>query len=490
MSLDKVEKGLFQGGCVPKEGSLGMLLDEFGAQVVVGHPTFQNQDNIGQELAKGIKAASEVYSGEKVAFVVSDGTCRIDSQDESTMIAALDGGSRTLRELSSEAREHLLVAISPYDGYQGDRTPGKGSALKLIFDELAFCPTVRKVILLDGDLRNDLKPWFHVFSRVEKAHRAQRGQRDFFITARYARHFVDASLTRFVVGPLTTLMGEYVPGGISGDIVLSAGAVRHERDAQWDEHRRRYGTDIATTFDNIADPETDIYEVYLGAKLHDITDEAKLSVMPREVIGSALTRLLHYENQDGRVNRQIHEEIPLKRPYVWGPERTGIDFIDPGYTDVFDVDRKRTTLVENFPLYEKAMEKVLNPESIVKLRQAYARMTNLSGDDSDPFEFLGVSRDLWIDILYQSIGFLLASQDIETVSSCLNYLYTAAFLEFCREKIKSLGGQTLGEVRLMQKSLGVPPQQARSFYKSEVDDIVDRLAQAFYKGRRKILSYK
>ena len=490
MSFNKVEKGLFRGGCDPEEGSLGMLLDEFGAQVVVGHPTYQNEDNIGEELAKGIKAASEVYAGQKVAFVVSDGTCRTDSADESTMIAALDGASRTLRELSSEDRDHLLVAISPYDGYRGDRTPGKGSALKLIFDELAFCPTVRKVILLDGDLRNDLKPWFHVFSSVEKAHRAQRGQRDFFITARYARHFVDASLTRFVVGPLTTLMGEYVPGGISGDIVLSAGAVRHERDTQWDEHRRRYGTDIATTFDNIADPETDIYEVYLGAKLHDITDEAKLSVMPREVIGSALTRLIHYDNQDGRVNRQIREEITLKRPYVWGPERTGIDFIDPGYTDVFDVDRKRATLVEKFSLYEKAMEKVLNPETLATLRQAYARMINLSGDDSDPFEFLGVSRNLWIDILYQSIGFLLASQDIETVSSCLNYLYTAAFLEFCREKINSLGAQTLGEVRLMQKSLGVPAQQAQSFYKSEVDDIVDRLAQAFYKERRKIFSYE
>jgi hypothetical protein len=490
MSLDKVEKGLFRGGCAPKEGSLGMLLDEFGAQVVVGHPTFQNQDNIGKELAKGIKAASEVYSGQKVAFVVSDGTCRMDSADESTMIAALAGASRTLRELRSEARDHLLIAISPYDGYRGDRTPGKGSALKLIFDELAFCPTVRKVILLDGDLRNDLKPWFDVFLSVEKAHRAHRGQRDFFITARYARHFVDASLTRFVVGPLTTLMGEYVPGGISGDIVLSAGAVRHERDAQWNEHRRRYGTDIATTFDNIADPETDIYEVYLGAKLHDITDEAKLSVMPREVIGSALTRLLHYENQDGRVNRQIRKEITLKRPYVWGPERTGIDFIDPGYTDVFDVDRKRATLVEKFPLYQKAIEKVLNPETLATLRQAYFRMTNLSGDDSDPFEFLGVSRDLWIDILYQNIAFLLSRKDIETVSSCMNYLYTAAFLEFCREKINSLGAQTFGEVRLMQKSLGVPAHQARNFYKSEVDDIVDRLAQAFYEGRRKILSYE
>lgn len=61
--------------------------------------------------------------------------------------------------------------------------------------------------------------------------------------------------------------------------------------------------------------------MYLGAKLHDITDEAKLSVMPGEVIGSALGRILHYENQDGRVTRQIKEDIPLKRPETWGRKK-------------------------------------------------------------------------------------------------------------------------------------------------------------------------
>ena len=78
-------------------------------------------------------------------------------------------------------------------------------------------------------------------------------------------------------------MGRYVPGGISGDIVLSQGAVAHERKAVWTEERRKYGTDISTTFDNIADDQTVIYEVYLGAKLHDITDEGKLrhSYAPR-----------------------------------------------------------------------------------------------------------------------------------------------------------------------------------------------------------------
>ena len=153
--------------------------------------------------------------------------------------------------------------------------------------------------------------------------------RPFFVTARYARHFVDASLTRIVVGPLTTLMGRYVPGGISGDIVLSADAVAHEREAEWTVSRRKYGTDISTTFDNIADPRTVIYEVYLGAKLHDITDEGKLSVMPGEVIGAALERLLHWESTDGRVTARLRSTAMTTSAPSARQSDTGSGFTTP-----------------------------------------------------------------------------------------------------------------------------------------------------------------
>ncbi|MBU4100332.1 MAG: hypothetical protein KKH20_03010 [Proteobacteria bacterium] len=489
MSLNKQADRIYRGECPIEEGALGNLLAGFGAEIVVGHPTFRNTDNIGKEISRGIAAAAEVYAKRKVAFIVTDGTYRIDTPDASTLNAALEAARKSFEQLKPEDRENILVAAVPYDGYRGDRTPGKGSALKLLFDEVALCFSMTKLILLDGDLRNDLKPWFQVFQHAQVKHQMQKGDKEFFITARYARHFVDASLTRFVVGPLTTLMGEYVPGGISGDIVLSAGAVQHERDAEWNEHRRRYGTDIATTFDNIADPKTEIYEMYLGAKLHDITDEAKLSVMPGEVIGSALGRILHYENQDGRVTRQIKEDIPLKRPETWGPEKTGIEFIDPGFTSIFDVDLKRKTLVDKFSQFKEPMEKVLKVDTFARIENAHSRLANISAKDSDTFEFMGMTRDLWIDILYQNIAFMISNRDTETVKLCLNYLYTAAFLEFCREKIMLLGAKTFGEVRKMQKSLGVPPEKALDFYRNEVDMVVEQMALDFYNGRRKILKY-
>ena len=489
MPIFQINEGLYRGASPLAEGELGELLARSETEIVVGHPTFQNADNIGKELTGGLRAVSEVYPGRKIAFIVSDGTCRMDSPDDSTLVAALEASGETFRQLGPSLSKNLLVAAVPYDGYKNDRTPGKGSALKLIFDEVGRCPSLSKLILLDGDLRNDLKPWFTVFQQIQAAHQTDYKNKEFFITARYARHFVDASLTRFVVGPLTTLMGEYVPGGISGDIVLSAGAVRHERNAVWDEHRRRYGTDIATTFDNIADPDVVLYEAYLGAKLHDITDESKLSVMPGEVIGAALDRIMHYENKDGRLRRILKQDRPVKRPTTWGAERTGIAFIDPGYTNVFNVDVKRNILLEKFNRFKAPLKKVLRSDTFTAIEKSYARLADLPTGDSAPFEFLGVTRRLWIDILYQSTAYLLSKQDTETVKLCLNYLYTAAFLEFCREKIMLLGAATFGDVRRMQPSLGVPPEKAQEFYHYEVDRAVEKMALEFYDGRRKILEY-
>ena len=489
MSIFQLNDGIYRGTCPLAEGELGELLARSKTEIVVGHPTFQNADNIGKELTGGLKAVAEVYPGRKIAFIVSDGTCRMDSPDDSTLAAALKASAETFRQLGSSLSKDMLVVAVPYDGYKNDHTPGKGSALKLIFDEVGCCPTMTKLILLDGDLRNDLKPWFTVFRQIQATHLNDNKNKEFFITARYARHFVDASLTRFVVGPLTTLMGEYVPGGISGDIVLSAGAVRHERNADWDEHRRRYGTDIATTFDNIADPDVVIYEAYLGAKLHDITDDSKLSVMPGEVIGAALGRMLHYENKDGRLRRILKQDLPVKHPTIWGADRTGIAFIDPGFTNVFNVDVKRNILVEKFNQFKEPMKKVLVPDTFATIEKSHSRLANMPARDTDPFEFLGVTRRLWIDILYQSIAYLLSKQDTETIKRCLNYLYTATFLEFCREKIMQLGAVTFGDVRRMQPSLGVPPEKAQEFYRHEIDRAVEKMALEFFDGRQKILKY-
>jgi hypothetical protein len=377
------------------------------------------------------------------------------------------------------------VVATPYEGYNGNRIPGKGSALKLLFDEMAHTKA-RTLILLDGDLRNEMAEWQRVYRKVIETHEKSMPAKEYFITARYARHIVDASLTRQIVGPLTTLLGKYVPGGISGDIVLSAGAVALERKSEWSEARYRFGTDISTTFDNIAHG-TAIYEVYLGAKLHDITDDAKLSVMPGEVIGAALDRLLYYERMDGRVSERLASQEPLGHVIPWGPAETGIRFINPGFTDVFNLKAKRNSLVERFPAFAPSLEKVLSGPSFDGIQERCRRLELAVKSGFDAPLFLNVDAGAWTRFLYEIIGYCLATGDVENSRRGLNYLYTAAFLEFCKLKLFELGYTTVQGIEKVQKNLGVGDEKAEAFYSEHVDKAVRELAIGFYEGRGRIL---
>ena len=460
-------------------GELGQAWNEHGADIIIGHPTYRNADTIGPLLAHGIRGAVRAFPGRKAAFVVTDGTLGLRNSDRSVMEAALAGAVDGLAQLTAEQREDVLVTLAPYEGYGGDFTPGKGSALKMVFDEMGRCDA-RLLLLLYGDLRNDMGAWQNVYRAVEEEHSFRFPDRAMFVTARYARHFVDASLTRFIVGPLTTLLGTFVPGGISGDIALSAGAVELERNATWSLPRRKYGTDISTTLDNLAHG-TVVYEAYLGAKLHDITDEAKLSVMPGEVIGAALERLLHFEQSEGAVSRVLEPGFELAQVLRWDPVRTGIAFIDPGATDVFDIDVKMASLANRFDEFRGDMEAVLGPSRTTALKAAAALMGGRQ-EDGERVSGMGVDAEVWTDVLLQGVGFALRTQDLDTPKRCLNYLYTAAFLEFVVGCLRQLGYETLGQVRQAQSNLVVPSGKAEAFY-DEVDRFASELATGFFEKR-------
>ncbi len=483
--MKEIAPGIHEGELNPERGCLRGLIEKHGVKVVIGHPTFRNADNIGRQLKGSIAGAARHYGDRGAMVVVVDGTWTSASGDRSTVEAALAGAREAMEEIRrGEGTEstRVIVVVTPYEGYGGDTTPGKGSALKMIFEETYRSP-VEKLVLLDGDLRNDMVQWLGVFARVERLHREEGPDEEFFVTARYARHFVDASLTRFIVGPLTSLLGTYVPGGISGDIVLSAGTLEHEQ-GPWSEARRKYGTDISTTFDNIADPRTRIYEVYLGAKLHDITDEGKLSVMPGEVIGAALESLRRHA---GLFERVLRGDEPLSRPVTLGPDWTGVNFIDPGYTDVFDIRRKFDTLVDKWPLFREDVGLVCGASEAERLDEGVERLGRLRSKLSGPVEFLGMDFDRWRENLYRAVAWFWKHGEVDPPKRALNYLYTAAFLEFCRMRLLDLGLDTVEKVLEAQSRLGVPPERAREFYEEKVDGEADRLAREFYEGRKRIL---
>jgi hypothetical protein len=445
-------------------------------ELLVGHPTCNNHDNAARLIASDISAINCIYPDTPSAILVSDGSFTEANKDLRTLEACVKGADSS----------NINMFVCPYEGYKERAIAGKGSAIKMIFDEMENSE-VKELFLLDGDLKNDFTPWFKTYKMILNDHYKSHPAKEAFITASYARHFVDASITRNIVGPLTTLLGTYVPGGISGDIVLTSGAVALERKAEWTEARYKYGTDIATTFDNMANG-TMIYEAYLGAKLHDITDDAKLSVMPGEVIGSALERILFYEKLDGRVSKLLMDDsYILKEPIQYDSNKTGISFINPGYTDSFVLKLKRETLANKYPDFSKALEKVLTTESFTRVDNSHKRLVTSIKSGSETPLFLNITPNIWCNLIHQSILYLLTTEDIDTSKRALNYLYTAAFLETCSMRLYELGLSTIGAIEKAQNHLGVDDAIAKEFYTKRVDAASAKLAHDFFIGRRAAL---
>jgi hypothetical protein len=76
---------------------------------------------------------------------------------------------------------------------------------------------------------------------------------------------------------------------------------------------------------------------------------------------------------------------------------------------------------------------------------------------------------------------------VENSKRGLNFLYTAAFLEFCKIKLFELGQSTVQAIEKVQKNLGVGDEKAEAFYAEHVDKAVRELAIGFYAGRGRIL---
>jgi hypothetical protein len=475
----------FQQAPVPNQ--IAKCLHDHAATLVIGHPTYKTADNIGSLIKRDIEGLRRHFPNDNAIVLVSDGTLNTRNQDFTVFHAV----KQVVSELEQDdwASTHVRCIFTVYEGYAGNTLPGKGSALKLIFNEFYEAETPQYLFLFDGDIRNDISTWMRAYKKIIADFETGFGrQHACFVTAKYARHFVDASLTRFVVSPLTTLAGMFVPGGISGDILLNRQAVAHEVQAEWSESRYKYGTDIATTFDNIY-ARTVIYEAYLGAKLHDITDEAKLSVMPGEVIGSALERLLTYENTDHFLSQILTSSKPLDFPIMFDSAQTGIDFIDPGYTDVFDIKHKMESLITHFPDFQTAIRKTVTEEDFARLVQAIQHLSAVYQDETAPLRFMDMTTQWYTELVYQILARLLRTADLTTAKKAYQYLYTGAFLEFCKEKLQWLGCRTIGDVVQIQGQLGVPAEQAKAFYQREVDQKIKEFSVRFYAGRHRIMDF-
>jgi hypothetical protein len=209
--------------------------------------------------------------------------------------------------------------------------------------------------------------------------------------------------------------------------------------------------------------------------------------MPGQVIGAALERILFYEDLDTRITHRIENDVPLEKIVVWDSDQTNIDFINPGTTNVFNIDAKRDALADKLDNFKGDIKKVLRPSSYEEIISNHKILTDSINSKTDEIVLMSISQERWIELLYEVMGYVMVTKDIESSKKALNYLYTAAFVEFCSEKLKDLGYTTLSAVRDLQENLGIGDSKAKAFYSEKVDKVVKSLALNFYQGRSRII---
>ncbi len=251
------------------------------ADLVVGIPSYNNARTIGH-VVRAVTAGLAKYFPEHRAVVInSDGGSR-DGTPEVVRQAAL-GDYRMV--LAAHPLHPIPRLTMPYHG-----VPGKGSALRLVFD-LAVRLGARACAVVDADLRSITPEWMDLLIGP-----VLREGFD-FVAPLYRRHKYDGTITNSIVYPLTrALYGRRVRQPIGGDFGFSGRLAAHylAQDV-WHTDVARFGIDIWMTTQAIVGGYS-VCQAFLGAKIHDAKDPgADLVGMLVQVVGSVLDLMeAHY----------------------------------------------------------------------------------------------------------------------------------------------------------------------------------------------------
>ncbi len=271
---------------------LRQKLKEIGkADIVVGIPSYCNEDNIENVLKKVSKGLVEFYPDAKSIIIVSDGGSTDDTREKAKKV---DTG-----------KVEKIVTI-----YRGPA--GKGSALRSIF--AAVCSLDAEVgVCVDADLRSIEPEWVRKLAGpiIEK--------KCDFVAPLYLRHKYDATITNDIAYPLTrALYGIRIRQPIGGDFGFCKDLASEylEQDV-WNTDVARFGIDIFMTTVAICHGYR-IGESPLGAKSHRPKDPISLTPMFCQVVGTMFDLAEKYENRwlniKGSVNPRITGEIEFAEP--------------------------------------------------------------------------------------------------------------------------------------------------------------------------------
>jgi hypothetical protein len=324
--------------------------------LIVGIPCFNNDSTVEYVIDMVSEGIAKHYRDLKVVIVISDG-----------------GSTDDTRELARDKTVYPFIEkiVTIYRGL-----PGKGSALRMIFEASSFLKA-KVCVLFDADLRSITPEWVKALADPVLTHGED------FVAPVYSRYKYDATITNNIAYNLIrALFGKRVRQPIGGDFALSRKTMdfyyRCELDV-WMTDIARFGIDIWMTTSAIIQ-NVSICQAYLGTKIHDVKDPLeKLGPMFRQVV-YPLFQLMEDHSDKWR---KIKESAPIPTygtPPSKEPEAFSVDL--PGMIENFK---------GGFNNFSALWEKIINLESFKTLKELAKNKKNE--------DFLMPTED-WVKIVY------------------------------------------------------------------------------------------
>ncbi len=301
--------------------------------MVVGIPCFNNDSTIEYVIDMVSEGIAKYYRDLRVVIVISDG----GSTDDTREIA---------RDKTVYPFIEKMVAI-----YRG--LPGKGSALRMIFETASFLKS-KVCVLFDSDLRSITPEWVKSLADPVLSHGHD------FVAPIYSRYKYDATITNNIAYNLTrALFGKRVRQPIGGDFGLSESMANFYfncGEGIWMTDIARFGVDIWMTTSAILE-DVSICQAYLGTKVHDVKDPLEnLGPMFRQVVFPLFQLMEENSNKwkkiQGSVSIPTYGAAAEKEPKAFAVDH-------PGMVENFK---------EGFKNLSVLWEKIINPQSFGVLK--------------------------------------------------------------------------------------------------------------------------
>lgn len=284
---------------------------------------------------------------------------------------------------------------------------GKGNGIRTVF-EIAKHAEAGTVILLDGDLLSVRPEWMELLGKPPTYGTAD------LVVPYYVRYKYDGVITNNLAYPLTrALYGVNLRQPIGGDFGVSS-----EFSNRLLEHPffpSHFGIDIFMT--TVAAAEgVGIQEVLLGLKLHESTTKyidpgTHLAPMFREVVGTMLDLMMHYE--DVWKNEYVHRRVRRVKAKYHGQKPTPI---------TVDIEKVEGIFKQGYKDFEEIISASIAKDVFKELEEAYKK------------EPVDITPDLWAKIVYNmASAYKINGEKRIQILDALRILWWGRFASYVNE---------------------------------------------------------